>query len=351
MIKKRKTALLLVNLGTPDRATKGSVFTYLTEFLNDGRVIDIPWLFRKILVNLIIIPFRLSNSTRIYKKLWTDEGSPLLLYLESLGKKLQNRLPENFWVYTAMRYRKPSLKHVLDEIRHESFDKLVIFPLFPQYASSTTGSIFEKVFREMADWQAMPELHFVGQYHHHPAFIQAFANLISSYDPEKYDHIIFSYHGLPERQMNKIHPGNPCNVCSCDLEMPEYGMLCYKATCYETTRLLAEKLKLPEDRYSVGFQSRLSKNWLRPFSDKLVEGYARAGMKKILVVAPSFVADCLETIVEIGEEYQHLFRQHGGRELTLVRSLNDNDAWVEAVAEIISGQRSRIPGYSEISRN
>ena len=332
----KRRGLLIVNLGTPDKPTKKEVRKYLTEFLNDRRVIDIPWLWQKMLVNLIIIPFRVGNSTKIYKKLWTDEGSPLLIYLDNLAAKLQKKLGDDYTVYKAMRYGKPGLKETLRQINHDQVDELTIFPLFPQYASSTTGSIVQKVFQAVSKWEAIPGINLIGQFYDHPDFVRAYSNLIASYKPENYDHVIFSYHGLPNRHMNKIHPGVGAANCACEKGLPSYGNLCYKATCFETTRLLTERLNIPEDKYSVGFQSRLSKNWLSPFTDKLVENLAKRGYKKVLITAPSFVADCLETIVELEDEYQELFKEHGGEELTLVRNLNDSDEWVDVITKIIS---------------
>ena len=334
-MKRKKTALLIVNLGTPDNQDKASVRRYLTEFLNDRRVIDIPWLLQKMLVNLIIIPFRVKKSTGLYQKLWTDEGSPLLINLMKLAVKVQKLAGENMQVFAAMRYGKPSLTKTLNEIREKDFNEIIVFPLFPQYASSTTGSIFDNIFVEAKKWQVIPGIRFIDQYYNHPAFIAAFSKRIASYEPKKYDHVIFSYHGLPERQINKIHPQYRCLECDCVNHFPEHGTYCYKATCYETTRLLAKSAGIKTENYSLGFQSRLSKNWLNPFTDELIRQKAKDGAKNILITAPSFVADCLETIVELEYEYQQLFREHGGENLTLVHSLNDTDEWAKGIVEIL----------------
>ena len=331
----KKKALLIVNLGTPDKPRKREVRKYLSEFLNDSRVIDVPWLLRKILVNLIIIPFRVINSTKLYKKLWTPDGSPLLVYLNNLASKLQQKLGKEYIVYRAMRYGKPGLSHILEQIKQDQVEELTLLPLFPQYASSTTGSIVEKVFSELRKWETIPGIRLIEQFYDHPEFIKTYANRIAQYNPDTYDHIIFSYHGLPMRQIRKIHPNKDGYNCECEKEMPTFGSLCYKATCYETTRLLTQKLNIPGDKYSVGFQSRLSKNWLSPFTDTLVAELADKGAKNILITAPSFVTDCLETIVELEDDYQKLFKQHGGEKLTLVKSLNDSDTWVESITRII----------------
>lgn len=330
-----RKALLLVNVGTPDRPEKRAVRNYLFQFLNDSRVIDIPWLSRKILVNLIIVPFRAGKSTKLYQKLWTDRGSPLLVYMNDLAGKLQERLGKHFEVWEAMRYGKPSLEKQLENIRERGYDEVVIFPLFPQYASSTTGSVVERVMRITSRWNVIPAIRFVDQYYDAPAFIDAFAQRIRSYHPENYDRVIFSYHGLPIRQIEKVHPQVSEPHCSCVKQMPEHGTHCYKATCYETTRLLAKKLNLNDEKFLTTFQSRLSKNWLYPFTDETVKELARQGTKKVLVVAPSFVTDCLETIIELGEENREIFMENGGEVFDMVESLNADERWADAIVKIL----------------
>jgi len=332
---KNKKALLIVNLGSPDRPRYKEVREYLSAFLNDRRIIDIPWIFRKILVNLFIIPFRVKKSTRLYRKLWTKEGSPLLIYLNNLSYKLQRKLENQYQVYAGMRHGNSSLSGTLKQIKDDNVEEIILLPLFPQYASSTTGSIIEKVICEIKHWQAIPSIRIIEQFYNHPAFIQTFARQILKYTPIKYDHIVFSYHGLPIRHVNKIHPGITCKHCICEKELPEYGRLCYKATSYETTRLLVKELKIPEDKYSIGFQSCLSKKWISPFTVDQIINLAQKGARKILVAAPSFVADCLETIVEIKDVYQDIFKYHGGKELVLVKSLNDSEEWADALIKII----------------
>jgi protoporphyrin/coproporphyrin ferrochelatase len=331
-----KKAIVVVNLGTPDKPEVREVRKYLTQFLNDARVIDIPWLARKLLVNGIIIPFRVKNSTRLYQQLWSDKGSPLLMYLISVTEKLQERFKDSHTVYGAMRYGQPSLTDTLKKLEMENVDEIVVVPLFPQYASSTTGSIFEMIMLEISRWNVIPAIKMIDQFYTHPAFINAFVKRIKSYRPEEFDHVIFSYHGLPIRQINKVHPHVEYGQCDCEKQMPAHGSHCYKAACYATTRALVQELKLPEDRYSTAFQSRLSKNWLMPFMDKMLIGMAQRGIKKILVTAPSFVADCLETKVEIEKDYRNLFVLHGGTTLVMVDSLNDMNEWVDGLSAIIT---------------
>jgi protoporphyrin/coproporphyrin ferrochelatase len=333
----KKKAIVLVNVGTPDKAEVKYVRRYLSQFLNDLRVIDLPWLLQKFLVNGVIVPFRARKSTQLYKRLWTDKGSPLLVNLNALVIKLQGAVDTQYTVFGAMRYGNPALKKVLSDIRGQNFHSITVFPLFPHYASSTTGSVSEFVMKTIKNWEIIPEVRFVDQFYNHPAFVSAFVNNIKSYRPENYDHVIFSYHGLPMRQINKLHPAIDGNTCSCIHEMPAHGHYCYKATCYHTTRLLASGLGLKNGSYTTSFQSRLSNNWLTPFTDKTLQALAQKGVKKVLIAAPAFVADCLETTIELGFEYKEMFLEMGGEQLTMVESLNDRDDWVKAVSEIVKG--------------
>lgn len=335
-----KTGVLLINLGTPDDAKWGAVRRYLSEFLNDPRVIDIPWLLRKILVNGIIIPFRSFSSTKIYKELWTEKGSPLMYHGESVKEKLQNQLGDDFGVHLAMRYQNPSLNKVLAEMRVLNYHKIIIVPLFPHYASASSGSAMEKTMRIISKWWVIPELSIVSQFWDHEGFINSFVARANQYNIDEYDHVLFSYHGLPVRQVDKVYDdGKPCEDHNCENEITEDNKYCYKATCFATTRLLAEKLNIPKEKYTVAFQSRLDKKWLEPFSDKIVEERAKKGDKKILAFSPAFVADCLETTVEIGSEYQEIFEEHGGEKVQLVESLNDHPLWIDTLEDIV---RTRV---------
>jgi ferrochelatase len=331
----KKTGVLLINLGTPDSPQVKDVRSYLSQFLNDPRVIDIPWLWRKILVNLIIVPFRAPKSAGIYRKLWTANGSPLLYYGVRVRELLQASLGEKYDVHLAMRYKNPSIPHVLEEMHKKNFDKIIVLPMFPQYASSSTGSALEEVMRVVRTWWVLPEIRLVSQYYNHPGFIDAVVARGRQYEIGSYDHVLFSYHGLPVRQVDKVHPGGSCEDYRCESEISEANKFCYRAVCYATTRLIAEKLHIPQDKYTVCFQSRLNEKWLKPFSDKVVEECARNGMKKLLVFSPAFTADCLETIVEIGDEYQHLFEKHGGEKVQLVESLNEHPLWIGCLKHLV----------------
>jgi len=333
----KKTAVILSNTGTPDQTSVPAVRKYLKEFLGDGRVITMPTLLRKLLVNGIIVPFRAPKSAKLYEKVWTALGSPLLVHSEKLQNKLQAKLGDEYEVMLGMRYGNPSLKSALQKVREKQFEKVVLLPMFPQYASSTTGTIKELAHREISGWNNIPSLITIGQFCHEAGFIACFATNIGKKNPQEYDHIIFSYHGLPLRHVNATHRGKDCSHFNCTTEVNEHNAFCYRAACYATTRLLAEKLNLSADSYTVCFQSRFSQSWLSPFADEVIKEKAKQGVKKLLVVSPSFVTDCLETIVEIGLEYKDLFLENGGEKFDWVHSLNDNDQWVEFLADKVNG--------------
>ena len=331
-----KTAVLLMNVGSPDEPKVPSVRKYLTQFLNDKRVIDLPWLLRKFLVNVIIIPFRVKKSTGLYQQLWTEKGSPLIYYTKELKEKLQVQLGDSFGVYVGMRYGNPGYKAALSEIKNQDFEKLVLVPLYPQHAMSTTETSVTAAEEEINRLGIQAEIVKIEQFYNHSKFLDAFVVQAKEHDLSKFDHIVFSYHGLPNRHVEKCHPGIKVGDCDCQISFPKHGKFCYRATCYETSRLIAAKLNLESSDYSVGFQSRLSNNWLTPFTDLVLQQKLKEGKKNILVLAPSFVTDCLETILEIGVEYGEEFKQNGGNKFQLVKSLNAEELWVEALAEIVS---------------
>lgn len=342
----KKNAVVLINLGSPDSPKPKDVFRYLTEFLNDPRVIDLPWLGRKLLVNGIIVPFRYRKSAAVYKKLWTEHGSPLIhsgrLVKELLQKRFDQDREQETKVFLGMRYQNPSIESVLTEVRKWNPNKIIIIPLFPQYASASTGSVIDKCMRIMRDMWAFPDVEFVSQFYNHPLFIQGFVERGKQFNLNDYDHILFSYHGLPERHVDKVYEDRECKKHHCEDEINDTNILCYKATCYATTRMIATGLGLSKDRYSVGFQSRLGKGWIEPFSDELIRGYGKKGMKKVLVFSPAFVADCLETTIEIGEEYQELFEEHGGEKIQLVPSLNESPIWIDTLEDMVRTRLQKV---------
>ncbi|MFN5032772.1 MAG: ferrochelatase [Flavobacteriia bacterium] len=334
-----KTGVLLIQLGTPDSPSTSDVRTYLTEFLNDRRVIDIPWLARKILVNGIIVPFRAPKSAKIYKELWEHGNgkSPLLTHTQTVQKLVQERFnATEVTIEMAMRYQNPSMDTVLERMRKVNYDQLIILPLFPQYASASSGSAIEKAMSIISKWWVIPEVKIISQFWDKDGYIDSIVDRAKSFDWKEYDHVLFSYHGLPERQVDKVYDGSDlCSDQPCETEMNDENKFCYKATSYATTRLIAEKLQIPEEKYTVCFQSRLDKKWLTPFSDKVVEEWGKKGAKKLLVFSPAFVADCLETIIEIGGEYQEIFEENGGEKVQLVPSSNDHPRFIDCLVSLI----------------
>ena len=333
---KYRKALLIINLGTPDDPSYFSVFKFLKEFLSDPRVIDIPRMFRILLVNLIICPLRSFSSSKVYSQMWkaNNNESPIKTNTEKLIQKLQSKLPE-YDVYSAMRYQNPSIKDTLSEILLTNPDEIIIFPSFPQYASSTTGSVYEEVFNILSKEWVIPKIKFINQFFNNDLFIDAWIEKISDFDISNYEKIIFSYHGLPDTQVDKVYNEGKCIDQNCDKEFNDINKFCYKASCYETTRLISSKLNLNEDQYVTAFQSRLTKKWLTPFTDEVIEDYAKNNIKNILVIAPAFTTDNLETLIEIGDEYVELFNENGGDKLDFVSSLNDSDKWVDAIIDIM----------------
>lgn len=333
-----KTTVLLVNLGTPDSPSVSDVRSYLSQFLNDPRVIDIPYILRKILVNLIIVPFRAPKSAKIYKDLWTPEGSPIIIHGEAVKAKLQTQLGDDYVVELAMRYKNPSIPSVLEKIRRTNPAKIIVVPLFPHYASASTGSALQAVMEVIKNWWVIPKLSIISQYWDHEGYINAFVERGKQYNLDDYDHVLFSYHGLPERQVDKVYDDGFCTDRDCEHEITEENKFCYKAVCFGTTRKIAAKLGLDESQYTVCFQSRLDKKWLEPFSDKVVIEKAKSGAKKLLVFSPAFVADCLETTIEIGDEYQELFEENGGEKVQLVESLNDHPLWIDTLEDLVKSR-------------
>jgi len=335
----QKTCVLLVNLGTPDSPKTKDVRKYLTQFLNDPKVIDINFFARTFLVNFIIVPFRARKSAKEYKKLFSISNgkSPLLIYGLNLQKKLNNIMSENFNVEFAMRYGNPSLKKELKKIKAKNYKKIILVPLYPQYASSTTESTILKTKKIINSLKGMPKLEVIKQFYNDDNFIKSVCHQINRFNLKTYDHILFSYHGLPERHLEKGHLHNTrCKNHSCETQINDDNQYCYKATCHATTRQIAKALNLEEGSFSSSFQSRLGKSeWIKPYTDNVLVDFAKKGKKKILVASPAFTADCLETIIEISEEYSKLFKQHGGETLKLVPSLNDEDHWAENLQKII----------------
>lgn len=332
-----KTGILLVNLGTPNSPSTPDVRRYLTQFLTDGRVIDIPWLPRQLLVRGIIGPFRAPKSAATYREIWMPEGSPLMVYGQRLLAKVRARLAPEIPVELAMRYQQPSIEAGLKRLRDAGVERYVVFPLFPQYASATTGSVHEEVMRILSRWQGIPEVLLIGDYPDHPGFIQPFVAAAREHKLADYDHVLFSYHGLPKRQIRKADDHGVCQFGTCCDQLGPSNRLCYRAQCLASTRALVRELGLQEGGYTTCFQSRLGRDpWIEPYTSDVLEKLAHQGVKRLLVLCPAFVADCIETIDEIAVEYAEEFREAGGETLTLVPSLNDRDTWVEGLIQILN---------------
>lgn len=332
-----KKGVLLINLGTPDSPSVKDVRRYLTQFLNDPRVIDINPVGRFLLVNGIIVPFRAPKSAKLYQHIWTKEGSPLLIHGNKVKALLQETLGDGFVVELGMRYQNPSLGAALDRLRQARVEEIILIPLYPQYASSSTGSSVEEAIRLLQRWEVTPSIRVISKFYDRPSFIRASVEAGKKYDHTKYDHVLFSYHGLPERHIRKsaAHYGEKCSLSSCCDVIGKNNAYCYRASCFETTRQLVRHLEIPEGKYTTTFQSRLNDKWIKPYSDKVIEEKGRQGLKRMLVFSPAFVADCLETLYEIGTEYNEIFRAHGGEQIDLVESLNEHPAWIASLKEMV----------------
>jgi ferrochelatase len=335
----KKIGVLVVNLGTPNSPKTSDVRTYLLQFLLDKRVIDIPFILRQALVRLIIAPFRAPKSAKTYRAIWSDTtGSPLKFHTQNASDLLQKQLPENYKVVMAMRYQNPSIEIGLETLRKSLVEEIIVLPMFPHYASASTGSVHEEVMRIISGWQAIPNLRFITDYYDHPLFIKAILDKAAKFDLNEYDHILFSYHGLPERHMRKQDiTKNHCQKSSnCCETLCETNRFCYSAQCRVTTKKLVEVLQIPQDKYTTCFQSRLGNDpWVKPYTIEVLKKLSKEGVKKILCFSPAFTADCLETVFEISEEYNEDFIEMGGESVTLVPSLNDSPLWIECMQSLV----------------
>jgi len=336
--------LLLINLGTPDEPTTPAVRRYLREFLGDPRVLDINAVGRALLLNLIILPRRPAKSAHAYRSIWDEErGSPLLYHSQDLAAKVSAGLGDHWRVVLAMRYGTPSIADALAELERHQVDRIVVLPLFPQYASSSTGTAVARVMELAQQRWNVPALDFVPAFFDDPGFLAAFEAVakpvLADFKP---DHVLFSFHGLPVRQITKTDTtGRHCfasETCCDTLANPN----CYRAQSYATARSLAARLSLGTDIYTVCFQSRLGRTpWIQPYTDVLLDELPKRGVKRLAVLCPAFVADCLETIEEIGMRARDQWKAAGGEELVLVPSLNASPAWVDAVVAMANRHAAR----------
>lgn len=322
-----RDGVLVVNLGTPDTPEVTAVRRYLREFLMDGRVIDIPTVPRWLLVNGIIAPFRAPKSAHAYRSIWTAAGSPLRVHSEALVAALAERTGKR--VALAMRYGSPGIAQGIDALGE--VDRIVVVPLYPQYASSTTGSVLQAVYEALAGRSWVPPVDVLPPFHDDPGFLDAQAGL-GREAVAGADHVLFSYHGLPVRQVKAAAP--TCRLGACCDAVPPW---CYRAQCLATSRAIAERLGVPAERWSTAFQSRLGRDeWLTPATDTVVEELAARGVKRLAVLCPSFATDCLETLEEIGVRAKESFVARGGEELRLVPCVNASEAWVGALSAAIA---------------
>jgi ferrochelatase len=333
--------LLLINLGTPDEPTTPAVRRYLREFLGDPRVLDINPIGRALLLNLIILPTRPAKSAHAYQQIWDPErGSPLKFHSEDLAAGVAAALGDGWKVELAFRYGKPTIAAGLDALIEAKVDKIVVLPLFPQHAMSSTETAFARVEELHAKRAGAPPLVPIGAFYSDPGFLDAFAAVgAPALEAARADHVLFSFHGLPVRHIHKTDvTKSHCfssPACCDSMQSPN----CYRAQCYFTARELAKRLGLAAENYTVCFQSRLGRTpWIQPYTDVVLDEVAAKGVKRLAVFCPAFVADCLETIEEIGMRAKAQFTAHGGEELVLVPSLNSSPAWVAAVAALAQRQ-------------
>ncbi len=334
----KPVGVLLVNLGSPDSPGTSDVRRYLAEFLSDPLVIDLHPVARAIFLYGFILPFRPRKSAEAYRKIWTEQGSPLLVNSRELHSQVADRLGD-VPVELAMRYGKPTIRGGLRRLHERGTERVVILPLYPQYAASSTESTLVKVREEAPAFWDQPELVIVPPFYDHDGFLDAFAEVgrpaLEEFEP---DHVLMSFHGLPEQHVRKGDPtGSHCLATdSCCNAISEANRNCYRAQCYATARELARRLGLGADAYSVAFQSRLGRTpWIRPYTDLVLSGLPGRGVKKVVVYCPSFVADCLETLEEIAIRGRESFRAAGGEDLRMISSLNAHPRWVDAVVDLL----------------
>ena len=332
-----KTGVLIINLGTPDAPTPPAVGRYLKQFLMDKWVIDIPAILRWILVHILIVPKRKFASAEAYEKVWTKKGSPLYFHSQEFCAKVENHLGDKFLVRLGMRYGNPSIPAAIEYFKKAGVKELVVMPLYPQYAESSTRSSLEEVERALRSDSFSPRVKIVPPFFDSVGFIKAYAQEIRKSLAQD-SHLLLSYHGLPERHVQKTDlTKNHClkspNCCD---KMVDANRFCYRAHSFATSRALATELGLSKNQYSVSFQSRLGRApWIKPYTDFLYKDLIAEGKKNIVVASPSFVADCLETIEELGMRLREDFIRDGGEKFDLVPCLNSSDPWVHAATDLI----------------
>lgn len=328
--------ILLVNLGSPDSTSVSDVRRYLNEFLMDGRVIDAPWLMRRFIVGMILIN-RPKETARAYKKIWMPEGSPLIVTSRNVQKKLQERVQPP--VELAMRYQNPSIESAIKKLAARRVDDLLLIPLFPHYAMSSYETAVVRV-REVARRLAPPmKITVQPPYFDLPEYISALAAVAKDFLETGYDHLLFSFHGIPERHLHKSDPTHSHCLQKencCEVAGPAHAT-CYRAQCFKTVAAFVKESQIPAGKFSVSFQSRLGKDpWLKPYTDIVLEELPKRGVKKLFVICPAFVSDCLETIEEIGIRGKETFLAAGGKELVQIPCLNEHPRWLMALEKMVN---------------
>jgi len=334
--------VLLLQLGTPDDPSPSAVRRYLREFLFDPMVLDIHPIARWALLNLIILPRRPAQSAAAYQQIWTEAGSPLRIHSEDLAVALGVRLGQNYKVALGMRYGTGSIGEALTELDEAGVDEIVVLPLYPQYAMSSTGTALAKLYEGASERAIVPPLQVLPDFYAHPGYLDTVSAMIDTHRQDfQPDHILFSYHGLPERHVRKSdRSGAHCLAdASCCDRITQANRSCYRAQCYATTRGIAERLQIDPSGYSQGFQSRLGRTpWIKPYTDEIIPKLLEQGVRRLLVSCPSFVSDCLETLEEIGIRAKEEFIEAGGEDFRLVPCLNSAPQWVDVVAQMIENE-------------
>jgi ferrochelatase len=344
-----KKAILLMNLGSPDSTSVRDVKKYLDQFLMDGKVIDKPWLLRALLVKAIIVPLRSPNSAEAYKSIWTDKGSPLIVITKQLRDALKKEVEES--VAIAMRYGNPSPRAAYDELvaKNSDLEEVIAIPLYPHYAMSSyeTAVDYAKAEHETGEYKF--RLNFIKPFYNNEDYIDALTTSIRPYLEGDYDQILFSFHGIPERHILKCDPTKQhCLKVENCCEVPSAAhAYCYRHQCWVTTNLVADRLNIPKEKRGFSFQSRLGRDpWLKPYTAVRLEELPKEGVKKLLVVCPAFVSDCLETLEEMGVEGKETFLHAGGEKFELIPCMNVHPAWVSTLAKWIgdynNGDKSMI---------
>ena len=317
----KKTGILVTNLGSPDAPTPKALRVYLAEFLSDPRIVEIPRLIWLMILHGIILRVRPKKSAKAYASIWTENGSPLIHISQQQADKIAEKLKannHNVEVELAMRYGNPSIEAGLEKLRDKGITRIIVFPLYPQYSSPTTGSTFDAIANVLKKWRWVPELHFINGYHTNPLYIKSLANSIQEDldnhgTPQK---IVFSYHGMPKQFLDH---GDP-----------------YHCLCHQTTRLVVERLGLDKELVMTTFQSRFGKaEWLKPYTDATLESFPKEGIKDIAIISPAFSADCLETLEELEEENREIFEEAGGEKYRYIAALNDRDDHIDALYDVL----------------